>query len=180
TLPRALSTTADSFRYDPGSGSIVNTGSFGTESVTEGLITYHPEVTSLSVTTNGDGLTMQVSGGCDLKGNISMTYSVTSRPALTFDPGTQTIGFTPDPSPESSHDADIPWYYAFLGPLAEGITHLVVKLISDGIADSLTGDLGQSALPQAATQTMQWPGMRPVHIDSAVLDGCLVMRGTLN
>jgi Clostridium P-47 protein len=180
TLPQALSTGAGSFRYDAPSRTIVNTGTFGTESVKEGLITYYPNVSSLSVATNGDGLTMAVSGGCDLKAGISMTYSVGSRPTMTFNEGAQSIHFVADPNPTSSHDADIPWYYWFLGPVAEGITQLVVKLISDGIAGTLTSDLGENALPSAASQPVQWTGLRPVHVRSAVLNGSLVMQGSLS
>ena len=109
-----------------------------------------------------------------------MSFRVRTKNRVIFNPADKSISFLPDPNPDSSHDADIPWYYWFLCPLARGITELVVKLISDGVASALD-QLASQALTIARNppQSIQWEGTSALNVTTAGVNDSFYMMGQL-
>ncbi|WP_213803464.1 TULIP family P47-like protein [Granulicella sp. dw_53] len=177
-LPTAYGTQPSVFTLDEDKGLIRNTRTFETKSVKSGAITYYPVISSLSVSTNGEGLETSISGSCDLKGGISMTFGIKARNRSRFDASSKTITFLSDPNPESWHSADIPWYYWFLGPIAVLITELVVKLIADSIASQLDS-LAREALSitKNPPQSVHWTGTQILDVKVAGVNGAFFMMG---
>jgi hypothetical protein len=179
-LPAAYHTVPGSFVFDQASQSIRNTGSFQAQSLKVGAITYYPRIDELTLTTNAEGLSTYIRGYCDLYAGISMTFTIRTKNKAVFNLADKTISFLPDPSPDSSHDANIPWYYWFLGFIAALITELVVKLISDGIASALD-DLARQALSIAKTppQSIQWTDTTALDVNSAGVNDSFYMMGQI-
>jgi Clostridium P-47 protein len=181
-LPSAFpNTSAQTFQCS--NGVITNTGEFGTPGVTKGAITYHPEVTSLQVTSTDNYLQVATSGNVDLDmPNASMDFSVTAKNVLTYDQGSNTLTFQPDPNPMTSHSNNIPWYdyvlIALTGGIALAIFSIVVPLIASEIADDLNSGSSGIDLTKAPPKTVQWQGMQSFQVQDAGLDDLFYMRGT--
>ena len=107
-----------------------------------------------------------------------MSFYMLVRNATTFDPGSKTLVIHGDPNPISSHSADIPWWFWFLGPLVPLITEIVVKFISNDIAGKLNG-LVQSALSitKSPPKLVEWAGNPAFKISTAGLNDALYMMG---
>lgn len=180
-LPAAYHTTPDSFYLDQPSEAIRNTHSFATQSIVAGAITYFPYIDGLAITTDAEGLSTQVNGSCSLYAGINMTFSIRTRNKAVYNPDDKKISFLPDTSPESTHHADIPFYFWFLGPIGELITELVVTLISDSIAASLAQLAGQAlSIAQNPPQSIQWTDTMPLSVTSAGINESLFMMGQVN
>jgi hypothetical protein len=179
-LPAAYSTVASSFKLDQASQTIRNNVSFNTQSVKVGAITYHPRIDQLTVTTNAEGLSTHIEGYCSLYVGISMKFTVRTKNKATFNSAAKTISFLPDPNPESSHNANVPWYYWFLGPIAVLITELVVKIISNNLASALD-KLAREALSIAKTppQSIQWRDTTALDVSSAGVNDAFYMMGQI-
>jgi hypothetical protein len=165
------------FGYNLAAHQVTAAHSFSVASVKEGAIWYTPQVTSLTVGVTGGSLTFAVRGNCDLKAGISMDWWITTQNPAQFSPASQSISFAADPNPQSGHTADIPWWFWLGGPLAEAITQVVVKEISDSLAGHLTGQLGSQGLGSLAAQSVHWQGAPSFLVTSARLDGALIVNG---
>ncbi|MCT9932152.1 TULIP family P47-like protein [Planotetraspora sp. A-T 1434] len=165
--------------YDPAWGAIRNTSAFSIRSLKEGAIWYTPRVTFLSVSVIGGDLAVRVEGDCDLKAGISMTYWVTSQSRMVFDPASATISFTTDRDPKSGSEADIPLWFILGGILVEGITQLVVTIVSDDIAAALGSRGGITGLDQWGNRSVRWCGSRATVVERAALDECFFISGRL-
>lgn len=179
-LPAAFGhgASASSFTYDSGAGLIRNTGDLATDGVTKGAITYYPTITALAMGLAGSALTTSVSGNCDLKLNIEMTFSISTANASAFNAGDKSIAFQRDPNPQQHHDASIPWYDFFLGPIPDLIMAIVIPVIADGIADSLSGEMESFSLARTPPQSVSWSGLGGLTVSNAWLDGALVLEGS--
>lgn len=179
-LPAAYSTVPSSFRFDQASQSIRNNGQFNTQSVKVGAITYYPRIDQLTVTTNAEGLSTHIEGYCSLYAGISMKFAIRTKNKAAFNSADKTISFLPDHNPDSSHNANIPWYYWFLGPIAVAITELVVKIISDNVASALD-KLAREALSIAKTppQSIRWRDTTALDVNSAGINDSFYMMGQI-
>lgn len=177
-LAAAYQTTPDSFYFDVQSHAIRNRHSFTTLAVKEGAITYYPQIDQLLIVTTTDGLGTTIEGSCSLYAGISMTYKIRTHNKAQFYPIDKAIAFLPDPKPQSSHHADIPWYYWFLGLLVKPIVDAVVEAIADGIAESLDNFAGQAlSLAKNPPHSIQWTDTEPLDVTVAGVDGSFYMMG---
>lgn len=120
----------------------------------------------------------KVWGRCDMKAGIWMSFHVNTWNQAVFDTKTGLLTFKPDPSPISSSNASIPWYFYFLGILVTGITEIVVRTISSSIASQLN-DLLRYALSitKNPPQVVQWQGTDGFDVQIAGLNDSLFMMG---
>ena len=178
-LPGPLGGSAASYSYDTTTHTIGLSQQVSMSGITVGLITYEPQLQSLAISTDNQGLTITVGGSCDLKAGISMTFSVSARNPLTFDPGSGSIGFAKDPSPVSSHDADIPWYWQWLSPIVGLITDAVVAVIADDLAADITGAVSGDNLAATPALAVSWTGSSGFTALSAAIDSGYYVAGRL-
>jgi len=180
-LPEAYQTSADSFRYDEQKGFIVNTRTFGTFSVKSGAITYHPQIESFELRIEGNSIRTAIRGKCDMKAGIWMSFYVNSRNQAVFDPNTKELSFLPDPNPISDSNADIPWYFYFLGPLVIAITAICVQIISKDIAGKLSDLLKRAlSITKNPPRVVNWTGTEGFTVTTAGLEEALYMMGHVN
>jgi hypothetical protein len=113
-----------------------------------------------------------------MKAGIWMTFHVNSWNQANFDPATRQLTFLPDPKPVSSSNADIPWYFYFLGILVTAITEICVRTIASSIAGQLN-DLLRSALSitQNPPEVVKWQGSEAFNVQVAGLNQSLYMMG---
>ncbi|MEW9529423.1 TULIP family P47-like protein [Microbispora sp. NPDC049125] len=178
-LPDALGgeTSAATVAYDPASKSLRETRPFSIGSLVEGAIRYTPRVTSLSIGVVGGDLAVRVEGDCDLKAGISMTFWATARSRMVFHRDRAAISFVPDGKVDSGYQADIPVWFILGGPLAEGITQLVVSVISEDLAGRLGSGAGPAGLGRWASRPVRWGAARAMTVEHAALDGCFHISG---
>lgn len=179
-LPAAFGhgATADAFLYDPGAAVIRNARTLRMASVRKGAIDYDPEVRTLRLGVAGSTLRGYYGGWCDLKAGISMTFEVEPSNTVVYDATTRSLVFEDDPSPRSTHDADIPWYWWFGGPLVRLIVEVVVQAIASGLAGSLTQAAGSLLSPARNPPTsIMWTATRDLQVAAARLDEDFVMQG---
>lgn len=182
SLPQVFkhNTSPSTFSYNAVDRSIFNTAPIPVDSVKEGAITYYPRITSLRMRTNGSGLENNFAGDCDLKAGIDMKYWVDTDNQATFDPVSKGIGFLPDPDPSSRDESDIPWYFFFLGPIVILIVELVVKIIKDGIAGTLSHEIGEKvSLTKNPPTSIQWTDTSKLDVQFAAVNKGFYMEGNL-
>jgi hypothetical protein len=150
--------------------------SFGAGSVKKGAITYHPKINSFDLTLVGGALDTSLSGGCDLKAGISMSYSASSSNPSRFDTRTKLLTFAADPHPRFHKNVHIPWYWIFGGLIVEAIVQLVARLIGNAIADALQGEQGVK-LAQTSPTSIQWSHVTKIDVKDAGLNGLFYMQG---
>ena len=73
-----------------------------------GLIDYNPWIDALEVRSGENALLGRYVGGVDMKAGIYMTYTIGAANPASYDQAGGALRFTPDPSPQESHQADIP------------------------------------------------------------------------
>lgn len=179
TLPRVFGhgTHAGSFAFD--GSRIVNTRVIATDGVKKGAITYHPQLSSVAITTTGSGLASGYAGDCDLKAGIFMKFWVNTRNQAVFN-ADKTLSFRPDPDPESRHEAHVPWWWWFGGLLVKAIVDLVVKLIARGIAEQLTRDAGDRiAITRNPPTSIQWAETTALDVQFAAVSSGFYMQGQM-
>ena len=105
--------TSENFLYS--AGRIINNGRLGIDGKKVGLITYYPSVDSLSIEVDADDLLSVASGSFDITGlaDANVTFSVTTRNSLTYDPATQSIRLNGDrrragPTTSTFHGGNTP------------------------------------------------------------------------
>ena len=167
--------TAASFSFSPANHTISNTGNLGANGVTQGAITYYPEITSFGMAVNGGNLTTAVSGNCDLKMGMSMDYSISTACPAGYSSATKTLAFRPDPNPGEHHDTHIPWYDYLMGPLPDIIVAAVIPAIANGIASGLTGQLQNITVLDNPPQAVQWSQQGNMQVATAGLAGALYL-----
>jgi hypothetical protein len=178
SLPTAYETDASAFRFDATDHAVRQARTFGTFSVKSGAITYHPQISAFELRIAGDSLRTTLAGTCDMKAGIEMTFSMTVVNAARFDGATKTLTFEPEASPDLSYNADIPWYLAFLSPIAYAIAEICVKIISKDIAGKVS-ELTRSALGvvRDPPRIVAWVGDEGFAVQEAGLDSALYMMG---
>lgn len=152
--------------------------SFGAGSVKKGAITYHPRINSFDLTLVGGTLDTSLSGDCDLKAGIHMSYNASSSNSSRFDTKNKLVTFASDPHPRFHKDVHIPWYWIFGGLVVEAIVQLVACLIGNAIADALQGEQGVK-LARTPPASIQWSHTTTIDVKSAGLNGLFYMQGTV-
>lgn len=150
--------------------------SFGAGSVKKGAITYYPSISSLGLTLSGGTLDTSLSGRCDLKAGISMTFDASSANPSRFDTHSKLLTFSADPHPTFHKHVDIPWYWAFGGLVVEAIVQLVARLIGNAIADALQDEQGIK-LAKTPPSSIQWSHTTEIDVKEAGLYGLFYMQG---
>jgi hypothetical protein len=179
-LPQVFGHGATAGSFALSGDKIVNTMAISMGGFKEGAITYYPVINQLSVSTNGSGLLSEFRGNCDLKAGIDMNFAVRTDNRVFFNPLTKGIGFQPDPHPVSNHEAHIPWYWWFLGPIARGIMEIVVNAIADGVASSLTRDAGEKiTIARHPPLSIKWAETSALDVQDAGVNFGFYMRGQL-
>ncbi|ABA04151.1 hypothetical protein Nwi_0887 [Nitrobacter winogradskyi Nb-255] len=151
--------------------------SFGAGSVKKGAITYHPKINSFNLTLVGGTLDTSLSGDCDMKAGIRMSYNASSRNSSRFDMKNKLLTFTSDPHPRFHKDVHIPWYWIVGGAVVEVIVQLVARLIGNAIANALQGGQGVK-LARTPPASIQWSHTTNIDVKSAGLNGLFYMQGT--
>jgi hypothetical protein len=169
---------AGDFVHRPGD-SVTNTRPFGIRSIKVGAIWYTPVITALTVTVNGDTMTMRARGTCDLKAGIAMDFWTTSTYLVSFDPRAQSLTFTGAGTPASGHEVRYPAWEPgidiLVGPIVTEIMSIVIGLITDDLAWAIDGGLGASALARWLNQSVRWAGLRAARFTGAHLDDALYL-----
>ncbi|MEM7375101.1 MAG: TULIP family P47-like protein [Bacteroidota bacterium] len=171
-------TSSGNFVFSASDHSIRNRGSLRGPDAKAGAITYHPVISSLRTTVNGGNLSTNLSGSTDMHAGITMTYQIATSYSLGFNTGNQSLTFRQNGTPSSSHHASIPWYLAFMGPLAILIIEIIVPILANEIAASLNGAVS-SSITQTPPQTVKWKGAEPMRVHQALLDQNFLMQGTV-
>lgn len=166
------------FKFDAAKSTVVNTKAMTLKGVKSGAITYYPVVRSLSVGVSASKIVSVVSGDCDLKMGMSMTYGVTSNSQTSFDASKDQLSAAKDPSPQAHHESHIPWYDYLLGPLPDMIMAIVVPLVADGIASGINSALSGMQIANAGPQTVNWPGMQKFTPNGGGLNGGFQLSGS--
>ncbi|MER6075950.1 TULIP family P47-like protein [Streptomyces sp. NPDC001817] len=181
-LPQVFGGDADPgcFGFDPNGHMITAAHAFSVQSVTEGAISYTPRVTDLKIAVVGGTLAVSISGDCDLKVGISMTWWSTSQHNVRFDATTQKLVVDGDPNANSGHSASIPWYWEFISPIVGLITEAVVAVIVEGLSSDLTSAMGTTGLGALPGRSVHWLDTTGSAVTSARLDGALILGGTLS
>lgn len=180
TLPSSFrpGTTLSSFAVR--NNAVINTRNIGMNGIQYGLTTYYPEITELSIQTNGSGLFSTYRGYVDMYYGIKMTFYIRTDNKVVFNPITKAIAFQPDPNPSSSHNVDIPWYLYFLGLIVVAVIQILVKVISDEIAKSLTRDIGeQISIIRNPPTSIQWAETSTLDVQNADIKFAFYMQGNL-
>ena len=165
------------FEYSEGNRGIVNVGNIKLDPVKEGLITYHPELTRLIMTTNSEGLDSNMDGRCDLQLGIWMYFATRHRNACKFHASDLSIEFLRDNDASWADHADIPWY---LSLVTLGIVDVVVSFIKDGIANDLAKDLSDKvSLARHPPTSIQWRGTSDLDVKDAGVNIGFYMEGNL-
>ena len=76
------------------------------------------------------------------------------------------IGFQQDPNPQSSHNADIPWYDDLLGPIPDILMAIVVPIIANGIAGNLQSQMANLPLADLATPAIKWSNLPGIQVQA--------------
>ena len=175
-------TTDQGFIYNTQANSIQNTGVFSTDAVQSGAFWYYPKVNYLHITVFESDLACTITGSCDMRLDINLTFGVYTRNTLKFDASSKLLSFGKDPNPTVQHDFHIPWYdYLIPGILGIGdlILGIVVPLVADGIAGGIQQNASNLSLAKEPPQAIQWQGMAGFNVTDAGLNNCFYLRGEL-
>ncbi len=170
-------TDATYYTFDSAARTIKNIKTIKLPGTKSGAITYYPEITSLAITVSGSSVVSVVSGSCDMHIGMSMTFSVTSSSAASFNVKTSQLTLSRDPNPRATHKAHIPWYDYLMGPVPDIIMAIVVPIVADGIANGLNAAVKNLSFARAGPQGVQWPGMKEFLITGGELDGGFRLSG---
>jgi hypothetical protein len=174
-------TTADSYRVDSSAQRIVNTGRFALPSVPSRNGTHTPGVKTLEITADHGALITYLQGDCDLGLNITLHFSARTTCAVQFDKGEQSFLFRPDPHPDITSSADIPWYD--YGLLLLGIPGIIIAGIEVSVLQGFEAALRSGGIRMSPTQggiySLRWGGMRAFQIAEAGFADSFYMRGHL-
>ncbi|HEX5493226.1 MAG TPA: TULIP family P47-like protein [Mycobacteriales bacterium] len=170
-------TNAATFRFEPSDSSIVNTGRIPTDSVKSGAIWYDPYIDGLKITVEGSTLVTSVHGSCDMGLGITMTFAVQSRNETSVDTATGTMTFRRDANPTTHHEASIPWYDWFLGPIPDLVMAIVVPIVADSIADGLNAHASAAPIENIGDLSIHWTGFEKFHATAAGLNDSFYLKG---
>jgi hypothetical protein len=167
-----------SFTFNSAEAKIENTRSLEMDSVRSGAIDYYPRIDRLRMRIDNAALAGEYSGYCDLKAGISMTFWVNPSNKITYDAATKSLSFLADGNAPNGHDADIPWYWWFLGPVVRLIVEIVVRTIAQSLAGSLTTKVGAMVSPAKNPPTsIQWRDTANLNVGAAEVAGDFIMWG---
>ncbi|MFE0460267.1 TULIP family P47-like protein [Kitasatospora sp. NPDC058965] len=181
-LPQVFGGSADPgcFGLDPNGPAITAAHAFSVRSVKEGAIWYTPRVTQLRIGVVGGALAVSISGDCDLKAGITMSWWSTSQHTVRFDPAGQRLVVDGDPNARSGHSASIPWWFWGGGLIVEGITQAVVAVIAEDLGSALDSRMGSVGLGALPARSVHWLDSAGSAVTTAHLNGALVLGGTLS
>lgn len=178
SLAKATNSEPGAFSFDTKQRVLRNRWRLWTHSVRVGLIDYDPYIDALEVRSVDDALRGRYSGGADLKAGISMTYTVDATNASSYRDGT--LVFSPDPSPNSSSDYDIPWWFFGGGLIAIAIVEIVVKVISDELASQISNDNRERlALEKYPPTSILWGGSYAISVSNVLVRQSLAVFGNV-
>lgn len=180
SLARIFNVDVNAFRYDSDGHVLRNTQRLWTKPVKSGAIWYDPWIDNLEIRSGEGALQGRYQGGVDLKAGISMTYTIDARNDAQYHTDTGALGFNRDPSPHESHDADIPWYWFFLGPIVIAIVEIVVKIISDDIAAQISDDNRERlAFGKYPPSSILWNGESKIQVTSVGINDAMYIFGNV-
>lgn len=180
SLAKSVNTGVDAFYYDSGARVLRNNRRLWTKPVKSGAITYDPWIDRLEIRSGQGDLQGRYSGGVDLKAGISMTYEITANNAASYNVSGGTLSFLPDPKPGTSHQADIPWYWFFGGPIVAAIVAIVVAVISKDIANDISKDNRERlALGKFPPSSILWGGSDAIAVTTVGVADSLYIFGNV-
>lgn len=179
-LPTAFPGTDRSF-FAFANNQISSTKPFNLKGVAPAGITYTPVANSLVIGIDDNKLTNSISGTVDLHmPNASLSFSVSTRNVLQYNPGTNSFSFLPDPSPVTQSQKNIPWYdYVLIGlsgGLALGIFAIVINVVADEVRDAINSGGAGGELNDAPAKVVAWGGMEAITVRAAGLSTAFWLR----
>ena len=141
-----------------------------------GAITYHPEITSLSMTPGVGEMSISANGNCDLYGGCSMTFTAAAQNQFEFNAANQTCSFSADNNPSVQHSTSVPWWYLGGGVLAYAIADTVTVFVSQGVADLVGNEIAAGTLSSSPTQSVSFAGMKSFTATAVSLNGAVVIQ----
>jgi hypothetical protein len=151
-----------------------------TRRVRSGAIDYDPWVDQLEVRSGENALQGRYTGGCDLKAGISMTYTIVAINQAHYSTALGALQFMADPAPKETHDANIPWYWWFLGPIVVAITALVVSIIANDIAKQISDDNRERlALGRYPPSSILWGGDEILNVTTMGVNNAMYLYGNV-
>ncbi|MEW7980458.1 MAG: TULIP family P47-like protein [Candidatus Sedimenticola endophacoides] len=165
-------------------GKIINNGNLSCGKTKWGLIYYYPEVTSFTIIVDNDQLKSTSNGDFDITGlaGASVTFTVKSTLNCSYNSANQKLTFS-----TASHSTDyskhIPWYDWIAGVIGGeiilGIVDLVVELVTNGIADSLSHSVSAAGgISTESVEVVSWTGINDLNVAQAGLSQALYVKGT--
>ncbi|MFS1519411.1 TULIP family P47-like protein [Bacillus sp. SCS-151] len=183
-------TTDENFVYHPTKGTIgriENNGEINCGSVKWGLETYHPKLTSLSISIQDKFLIFQASGKFNITGlaGANVTFNVSSRSECRYNPAEESVYFVKDQNPSISYKKHIPWYDFALGalggPVVVAIIDIVIASVTSTISESVRKSLysGQttSFVSDLGVNFITWNGLHDFRAYEAGLSESFYIRG---
>lgn len=147
-----------------------------------GAITYNPVILYMTMEVSGSQIVTKLSGICDLKANITMSFTYSSNSQISVNKSNRTISVINDPNPVFDHSLDIPWYewlgIGIIGPIALGIAAIVTSVISNAIADSIKSYSNSNVL--ISTESISWSNIDFKTISNGALSDNFYITGISN
>jgi hypothetical protein len=180
-LPAAIGhgTGAGSFRWDAGTEAVVSTGTIHLDSCKSGLITYYPQVDSLSIRIYGNQVQTVANGSCDLYLGLGLKFQLTVTHQLAWNGTAGAARFQQVGNPSISHQVTggggsllpIAWLLSL-------IVDAIVTAIVTGISNAIAGNLGGMRLGDLAPVPIHWStGAAGLKVGDVRLDDALMIRG---
>lgn len=151
-------------------------------STKKGAITYHPLISMLSISIKNNALAINLSGSCDLKASISMSFDYNSTHAIQIAKDGSSINILPDPNAHFSHKEDLGvWKYIAIIPVA-GIAAAIAALITNSIASSLSSVISSQAQSscKVSINNLKWAHTDFGKINDAGFADNFYLRGNEN
>lgn len=148
--------------------------------VKSGAITYYPIITHMTYEIDGDKLKTVTHGTCDLKADITMSFTSTSNNTINVDTTTRMISLVKDPNPVFKHNEDLGFWkwlpFIPVGAIATMIAAIVVTAIGNSIADSLKHGADVEGV-KITSPNLDWSNINFGSISSGGISDNFFLRG---
>lgn len=179
-LAVSFSTDPSAFEFEATQDMLRNNRPLNAKSVKSGAITYYPRALKLEVRSGDSQLRTYCQGDCDMKAGIMMNYTVAAKNPAEFEPSDGSLSFGPDPNPEETHHAKIPWWFFLAGPIVLLITELVVSIISKDIANDITNENKERlAWRKHPPESILVGNDGKLAVSDIAVSGALIVRGAV-
>lgn len=168
------------FAFNDSDASIVNTTTVSTDQVKSGAIWYSPEINGIKTTVDGSNLVTAIHGSCSMGLGINLSFALLNRNVASVDAASGHLKFAADPNPIFSHDASIPWYDWFLGPLPDALMAIIVPLVANGIANGIQNQATQFTVAKNPPESIHWTGLEHFQMTDAGLNEAFYLQGNIS